>query len=279
MTQPKPLTTADWAGDSAQRWLAGLEQLEGQLAPLSDLLFDGLAPNPSRRILDVGCGAGSTTRRAAELVDPANVTGIDVAAPLLEEARRRSGELPIEWICGDAQRTPAPREHDLVISRFGVMFFDDLAAAFDNLATWVRPQGKLRVVVWQRGGTSPLIDFPGWVCRRVLSEHGIDIDEEGPFDGKSSLGDPDRAREALRSWTHVTWTPHNCDLYLGGPGSVESAATAGTQVGPARRALDLVDPAIAAAVHTAMVGALAPFHDGTGVRLTARVAVIEATRQ
>jgi SAM-dependent methyltransferase len=88
------------------------------------------------RVLDIGCGAGQTTRDAARVAIAGSVVGIDVSAEMLEIARRRSAEQGLRNVTfeqGDAQVQAFPAgQFDLCISRFGAMFFADPAAAFAN---------------------------------------------------------------------------------------------------------------------------------------------------
>lgn len=105
------------------------------------------------RVLDVGCGAGQTTRDAARVAAEGSVLGVDVSAEMLEVARRRSAEEGLRNIAfelGDAQVQAFPAAHfDLCISRFGMMFFADPAAAFANIARAMRPGARLVLMVWQ----------------------------------------------------------------------------------------------------------------------------------
>ena len=181
------MTTADWAGARAQAWASMADRLEAQIEPVSDLLFAAAQPVAGERVLDVGCGRGSTTQLAAGAVGPAGeVVGLDVAANLIEEAERLApDDAAIRWMVADAQRAELPPEHfDLVLSRFGVMFFDDPTAAFANLAGATAPGGRLCVAVWQTRATgqrscsdrstSPSTSPPGtaspWSCRRLISD-------------------------------------------------------------------------------------------------------------
>ena len=101
-------------------------------------------------MLDIGCGAGQTSRDAARAAVAGKVLGVDVSKQLLERARERTaaeGLRNITYELGDAQVHPlAPRQFDVVISRFGTMFFADPVAAFSNLA---RPGARLVMLVWQ----------------------------------------------------------------------------------------------------------------------------------
>jgi SAM-dependent methyltransferase len=105
------------------------------------------------RVLDIGCGAGLTTREAARVAVEGRVVGVDVSADMLEIARRRSAEEGLRNVGfehGDAQVQAFPAAHfDLCISRFGVMFFADPAAAFANIARAMRPGARLVLMVWQ----------------------------------------------------------------------------------------------------------------------------------
>lgn len=105
---------------------------------------------PSDRVLDIGCGAGQTSRQAA---GAASVLGVDLSQEMLQVARRRTAEgglRNVRYELGDAQVLAFPAAHfDLCISRFGVMFFADPLAAFANIGRAMRPGGRLALMVWQ----------------------------------------------------------------------------------------------------------------------------------
>ena len=105
------------------------------------------------RVLDIGCGAGLTSREAARAAVEGDVLGVDTSAELLEIARRRcveDGLRNVTFELADAQSHPYPAaSFDLCISRFGVMFFADPAAAFANIARAMRPDARLVWMVWQ----------------------------------------------------------------------------------------------------------------------------------
>ncbi len=105
------------------------------------------------RVLDIGCGAGQSTREAAHAAVEGSVLGVDVSEELLRMARRRNAEEGLRNVTfelGDAQVQAFPAEHfDLCISRFGVMFFADPVAAFTNIGRALRPGARLVLMVWQ----------------------------------------------------------------------------------------------------------------------------------
>jgi len=119
------LSGSDWAGEGAERWSAEADRLEAMLAPVDDeALLPAAAPTAGERVLDVGCGRGVTTRTAAVLTGPSGaVTGVDIAARLIEEATLvpvPAGSSPISWVTADAATQPFPGGgFDVVVSRFG----------------------------------------------------------------------------------------------------------------------------------------------------------------
>lgn len=108
---------------------------------------------PRDRVLDIGCGAGQSTRDAARATEKGSVLGVDVSQELLQVARQRSAKDRLRNIAfelGDAQVHAFPVAHfDLCISRFGVMFFADPVAAFANIARAMRPGARIVLLVWQ----------------------------------------------------------------------------------------------------------------------------------
>jgi SAM-dependent methyltransferase len=124
-------------------------------------MLDAAALRPGERVLDVGCGHGTSTIAAAERVAPGGrVVGVDISAAMLEPARQAAAEVDgVEFLEADAQVHPFPvGSFDSVISQFGTMFFADPGAALGNLRRALRPAGRLAFVCWQE----PL--RTGWIA-------------------------------------------------------------------------------------------------------------------
>jgi SAM-dependent methyltransferase len=137
-----------WNGPVGQHWANHHERYDGMLASFDEALFTAAGIGEADRVLDVGCGSGSTTRRAARLAARGHAVGVDISEPMLARARSLStgiGNVSYEW--GDAQVHPFPAGgHDVAISRGGVMFFADHTAAFTNIGRSLRPGGRLAFV-------------------------------------------------------------------------------------------------------------------------------------
>ncbi|WP_437377699.1 class I SAM-dependent methyltransferase [Inquilinus limosus] len=148
------------------------------------------------RVLDIGCGAGQTTREAARVAVEGSVLGVDVSAQMLEIARRRSAEEGLRNIVfeqGDAQLQVFSRaSFDLCISRFGVMFFADPAAAFANIGQAMRPGARLVWMVWQSQSRN---EWATVIQQALAPGIALSADAATPF----SLGDPAATTDVLNA--------------------------------------------------------------------------------
>jgi SAM-dependent methyltransferase len=169
-------------------------------------LLAAVAVAPTDHVLDIGCGTGQTTRDVARMAGSA--VGVDVSAPMLEQASRLSEGLPnISFVHADAQTHPFPAgQFDLVVSRFGTMFFADPVTAFANIGRALRPGGRLVQLVWQRG------EHQEW----TTAIH--DAYRQPPPDAAAfSLGDPATVDDVLTAagFADVTVTDLREPVYYG----------------------------------------------------------------
>ena len=126
---------------------------DAELRLLNEVLRVAYGIERHDRVLDVGCGAGQTTREVARMAAEGSALGIDLSAEGIARARELAqveGIRNVTFVHADAQAYPFPSERfDLVVSRFGTMFFQDPVVAFANIGQALRPAGRLVMMIWQ----------------------------------------------------------------------------------------------------------------------------------
>ena len=140
----------DWNGEHGSYWAEYADLYDRSLAGSHPALLAAANPAPGDRILDVGCGSGQVAIDLVRAAPGARALGVDLSQALLEVARRRAAGLAAKFIQADAQvHNFEAAAYDLIVSRTGTMFFGDATAAFANLATATKPDGRLAIFVWR----------------------------------------------------------------------------------------------------------------------------------
>jgi len=141
-----------WNGEAGQKWVTNSDLLDAMLAPFADAVLSAAALQSGERVMDVGCGAGALTLKAAQKVgSSAGALGVDISEPLIKLAQERASKagLPASFTVTDASLYRTQPSLDAVISRFGVMFFGEPAQAFRNIRHNLRAEGRLTFACWQ----------------------------------------------------------------------------------------------------------------------------------
>ncbi len=150
-----------WNGPSGHAWVELQESLDRMFKPIEDLFVEEALAGAKRRILDVGCGTGSTTLAVARrLGAQGQAVGIDLSEPMIAVARARAEreKTPATFIRANAQTHAfEPASVDMFISRFGVMFFEDSVRAFANLRHAASDDAEMRFIVWRSPAENPFM--------------------------------------------------------------------------------------------------------------------------
>lgn len=199
-----------WNGPAGRGWVEAQEVLDQMLHPFEALL---VAPGTTEasQVLDVGCGTGSTTLALARggSGKGRRCLGIDLSEPMLAAARARAEQegVPVRFVCADAQDHPfETASFDLIVSRFGVMFFNDPIQAFANLRRAARDGAALRFVAWRSASENPFMTAAERAAGALLPPFPARLPEApGPF----AFADPHRIRHILEEsgWAELDLQP------------------------------------------------------------------------
>jgi hypothetical protein len=80
-----------------------------------------------------------------------------------------------------ATATAPGRPYDRLVSRFGIMFYDDPPTAFGNLARWLAPGGRFAFAAWDRPANNPWFSMIRDVVAGIIDLPPLDQDAPGPF--------------------------------------------------------------------------------------------------
>jgi SAM-dependent methyltransferase len=208
MTQPKqaapPRANAAqqefWSTDGQLQYRQHEDRFEEMFRPFGRAIFECAEPQPGERVLDIGCGYATTTIEAARQVGPSgSVVGVDISSEMFAVARQRLADARVDNVAlveADAQVAAFDAaSFDLVISRFGTMFFDDPAAAFANLAQALRPGGRLAFTCWREPHLTEWAAVAVGVAVKLLGRPPQLGPAGGP--GPFALADGDRVRSLV----------------------------------------------------------------------------------
>jgi SAM-dependent methyltransferase len=267
--------SALWNGTAGEAWVREQVLLDASFVGFERLLVEEAAQLRARHVLDVGCGAGATTLAIArQLPSGGSATGIDISAPLIELARARADRerVPARFVLADAQTHEfAPAACDLVVSRFGVMFFEDPVAAFANLRGALRAGGRLRAATFRAATENPFMT----TAERAAAPLLPDLPPRRPdAPGQFAFANPERVRGVLAAagWTGIELLPIDV------PCAFPASELVGwfTRLGPLAPVLRETDETMRARVIGTVRDAFAPFVHGDEIRFVAACWMVRA---
>jgi SAM-dependent methyltransferase len=257
-----------WNGPSGRAWVEEQALLDRVLQPFQALLLEDVSRSGAHRVLDVGCGTGSTTLAFASLLGAnGHCTGIDISEPMLALAKARAADagLHVTFIRANAQTyTFEPESVDMIVSRFGVMFFDDPVAAFANLRRAATRGAPLRCLAWRSAAENQF----STTAERAVANLLPDLPPrrtDGP--GQFAFADRERAHAILHGsgWTGIDIQPIDVECTMPEAELVRYV----TRLGPVGVALQDVDDGTRARVVETLRAAFDPFVHGAEVRFPA----------
>jgi SAM-dependent methyltransferase len=273
-----------WNGDDSREWSEHPDHFDGMLAPFSEMVLERVAPAAGEHVLDVGCGNGALTLDAARRVGPDGAAvGVDLSEPMLENARRRAhdaGATNVRFEASDAQVGDLGGPHDVVVSRFGVMFFADPDAAFANVASALAPAARLQVACWAPAPENDWVAVPMAAAVAAIGppKGGLpEPDEPGPF----RYADPGPLLDSLEGAGFADAAAERVDttVLLAGRGTFEHVLEFLAGSAMFRSLLGEASAEERAEALAAIGTALRPYATEEGVRIGAAVWLVSARRR
>jgi SAM-dependent methyltransferase len=257
-----------WNGAGGRAWVETQPLLDHMYKPIEALLVDAVSARRRRRVLDVGCGTGGTTvaiQRA--LGADGYCVGIDISEPMIAaaQARAEQGGIDARFVCASAQDHKFEAgTFDAIVSRFGVMFFDDPDRAFANLRHAARANADLHFVAWRSAGENPFMTTAERAAAPLLPNLPARI-PGAP--GQFGLADRRRISSILQAggWEQIDTQPIDIECSFPAADLVLYV----TRLGPVGMVLHDVDDETRGHVVDAMRTAFAPYVHGSEVRFTA----------
>src|SRR5216117_3700941 len=225
MAEKNVYQVADWNGQSGERWVANQARLDAMVAVFGQAAIEAAAPATGERVLDIGCGAGtSSLALAARVGAGGQVLGVDISEPLISRARARAPQdTPVQFRVADASSAELPEgAFDILFSRFGVMFFDDPTAAFAHMRRALKPGGRVAFVCWRGAAENDCVRLPMGALKGILPPSAPpDPEAPGPF----SFGDRGRVARILTAagFTDIAIAPFDVSVPFG-EGATRDAA-------------------------------------------------------
>lgn len=265
-----------WNGPAGQAWLHMQALLDSLFEPFEALLVDAVRWHGPHAVLDIGCGTGATTLAIARALAPyGSCTGADLSQMMIDRARQRAAQeadgIHANFRSGDASRLDGAGPFDMATSRFGVMFFDDPAAAFARIRAAMVPGSPLAAITWRSPAENPFMTCAERAAAPLLPP--LPPMQPGA-PGQFAFADPEHVRAILDAsgWRDITLSPIDIACTMPEAGLMPYLSNLG-RIGIA---LQQADAATRDHVFGIVRAAFDPFVDDDTVRFNAACWMIEA---
>ena len=269
---------AYWNSIGGDRWTAAADHTDRMLAPIEEALLARANLQPGMSVLEIGCGCGGSVKEIARRAgNTGRVLGVDVSKQMIALTKSRLADFPqAEALEADAAAYPFEPFADLVLSRFGVMFFGDPAAAFANIRKALKPDGRLLFAAWCAALENEWVRVP----LEALWGAGVPPapppapEEPGPF----SFADPKRIKRILDAagFTGITVNRAAFTLDFAAGEGLEAAVQQAMTIGAAAALLRKQPEDLIRAGREAIGNALRPHERNGTVMLAGEIWLVEA---
>ncbi len=226
---------AEWQAHVGRSWAESYQLTDRAFSGLTQRLLERISGHNGTTVLDIGCGAGELAMAIARQRPGARVVGVDVSGDLVEAARERGAQHGnLDFVLADAAMwSQSGFDPEVLVSRHGVMFFDDPVAAFRNLNAIAAPMARLVFSCFRSPADNP---WASDLARLLALPPVTDPYVPGPF----AFADPQHVEDVLiqAGWRELDFEPVDFAYIVGmGDDPVADALHFFRRIGPAARYL------------------------------------------
>jgi SAM-dependent methyltransferase len=269
-----------WNQVAGPKWVVLSDRINEQIQALGHVALERAGIESGHRVVDIGCGCGHTTVDLAERVgETGSVLGVDVSEPMLAEARKSAaGMAQVSFESADAQSHEfTPGGYDRIFSRFGVMFFADPRAAFENLWRALGMGGRLTFLCWQEIAKNPWMAIPGAAAAKCVElPRPASPHAPGPF----AFADSERVLGLLEE---AGFGSLNCEslerpMTIGRGLNSEQLVEFSLQMGPAGAAMREADESLRESLRASVAEAIEPYRTAEGMVMDSATWIVSAEK-
>ena len=191
-----------WDNTASHKWIKEYDSIKFRLKEVTGHFFEFLPKLDNLKILDVGCGTGETLSYLSRILDKnSKITAIDISQSMIEFAKNKlsaqSNFHQYDFIVDDAQtHTFNKNYYDLLISRFGMMFFSNPLLAFKNLYYSLKKGGEIFFCTWSGIKENDFFGIPLITLSNYLNISIPNFDDQP---GPMSLSEPSLIKSLLKN--------------------------------------------------------------------------------
>ncbi len=271
-----------WNSPAGEKWVTFENETDALLAPILDHVLATADVRRGASVLDIGCGTGASVLALLDAVGPdGRVHGCDISKVMLDRAVVRvdaAGLRNATLTLADAQTYDFERQgFDHVVSRFGMMFFDDPRSAFQNISKGVRSGGRLTFVAWMALSENPWFSSPHNAAIARLGAPAISFDPDAP--GPMAFHNGDRVVGLMDDAGLIDARCHPVDVLVSPMGDLETVSRMATNLGPASRLAreKTATEADMAAIAKQVAADFSKYVEGQSLRIPTRLNMFSAT--
>jgi SAM-dependent methyltransferase len=167
--QYKTTTRQQWE-DAAEAWYQWGPTIEEWLGRSTEKMLDAAGVGSGTAVLDVAAGAGGQSMAAARRVGASGkVVASDISPSILTYAAKQAAEeglTNVETVEADGERLEGSGTFDAAISRLGLIYMPDQAAALAGIRDALKPGGRVAAIVYSTPDRNGFFSVPVSIIRK-----------------------------------------------------------------------------------------------------------------